>query len=61
MLRRETLYPARLSLSVSAETRASIDTISKRYSVAPSVIARWAVEAGIDKARERARRRARSE
>lgn len=61
MLRREVRYPNRLNLAVSAETKAALDQLSRRHGIAPGVLGRWAIEAGIPKVGDRLRKSARSE
>ena len=59
MLQRERRYTARMTISMSAETRAAIDAAAKRYNIAPGVLARWAIEAGLPTVRDRLRKRTR--
>ena len=59
MLQRERRYPARMTVSMSAETRAAIDAAVTRYGIAPGVLARWAIEAGLPVVRHRLRERLR--
>ena len=59
MMRRETRYPERLSLNLSAETMRSLRSASQRYQISAAVLARGAIEAGWPAVRDRLRKSAR--
>lgn len=46
MLQRERRYPARMTISLSAETRAAIDAAVKRHGIAPGVLRMHGADGG---------------
>ena len=58
MPRRDGLYPARMSLSLSAESMNRLKRTAKKYDIAYGVLARWAIDFGLKAAGDRARREA---
>ena len=60
MIRRETRFPARMSVSLSVETRAALDAAAERYQIAAGVLARWAIESGLPAVRKRLQKRQRN-
>lgn len=59
--RRETRYPARVSVYMTEERRDALKAAAERYGIAPGLLARWAFEAGYPKVRDRLRARQRKE
>lgn len=56
MMRREVRYPERFSVSVSSDTKLAIEALSRRYDIAPGVLARWAIDDGLPVLRDRLRK-----
>ena len=59
-LGRGSRYPVQRTVSVSTETDAALREASERYGLAPGVIAREAIEAGLKSVLERYRSRSRA-
>ena len=59
MLQRERRNPVRRSVNVSEETEAALQAAAERYGIAPGVLARWAIEAGLPSVRDRLRKQRR--
>ncbi len=58
MPRRDGLYPARVSVSLAAETMLRLKRAAARHDIAPGVLGRWALEYGLKAAIDKARREA---
>ena len=49
-LRRESVFPARVSVSLTEATRLKLDTAAHEFGVTPGTLARWALTEGLDRA-----------